>query len=376
MARAKIALRPPEVDEAPTGPRYTSQLYGQNDAEAAFLSAYQSGRLHHGWLLTGLKGVGKATLAHRVARFLAAHPDHNDPAVVDATSLHVPDDHSVCRRIRARAFPDLVEIVAETTQTAAGRGRPIIKVDHIHTGLQALASTAGAGGWRVIIVDAADDLNLTAANALLKRLEEPPSRTLFLLISHAPGRLLPTIRSRCRRLELAPLEMADVKKVIAEQTKNQSSSGQTLTPQLFALSRGSAGEALSLLEQGGGEIAGELMKLVASLPQLDLEFCHKLANRLTAQKADPEFRLFCDLLLDWLADAIRAAETGREGRFASLAPSGGIGFLRKGQLAPWASLWENLGEAHAQTLGLNLDRKQFLLNSFFALESTARKQVR
>ena len=361
-------------DEPPSGPRYTSNLYGQSAAEAELLGAYRSGRMHHGWLLAGPAGIGKATLAHRLARFIAAFPDHRAEAVTKAEDLALADNHPVARRIRAHAFADLVEITAETSQTAAGRSRPVIKVETIHRGLAGLATTPGAGGWRIVIVDAADDMNLSAANAILKRLEEPPQRTLFMLISHAPGRLLPTIRSRCRRLDLVPLGQSDLRRALGEAAKRRSPAD--IPAQIMAMAGGSVGEALRLMDEGGAELAAQLMALVGSLPDLDLALAHKLANRLTAQKADPEFRLFCDLLLDWLAQAVRAAQTGRPGKFAALEPRGGFAMFRTGAHAPslaqWAALWENLAEAHGRTLGLNLDRKQFLMNAFFALEATAR----
>ncbi|VAW18853.1 DNA polymerase III delta prime subunit [hydrothermal vent metagenome] len=366
-------------DSPPAGPRYTSSLYGQAAAEAELLSAYRSGRMAHGWLLTGPVGVGKATLAHRLARFVAAYPDFQAEAVSKAKDLALADDHSVARRIRAHAFPDVVEIAAETSQTTAARSRPVIKVAAIHRGLKGLATTAGAGGWRIVIVDAADDMNLSAANAILKRLEEPPKRTLFMLISHAPGRLLPTIRSRCRRLDLLPLGPEDLRRALGEAQAFGNTRGG-LSPagipaEIIALAGGSAGEALRLMEEGGAELARDLMRLVGSLPRLDLAFAHKLAGRLTAQKADPEFRLFCDLLLDWLAEAVRAAQTGQPGKFAALEPEGGFamfnGHAHAPSLAQWAALWENLAQAHGRTLGLNLDRKQFLLNAFFALDSVA-----
>jgi len=324
----------------------------------------------HAWLLAGPGGIGKATLAHRLAKFVAIHPDCRADAVIGAENLDVADDHAIARRIRSGAFPDLIEISAQTSETAAGRGRPVIKVDAIHSGLGRLATTPGAGGWRIVIVDAADDMNASAANAILKRLEEPPAKTVFLLISHAPGQLLPTIRSRCRRLDLTLLGEADLRGALGEARRG--SGDNSIGDEIIALAGGSAGEALRLVDEGGAELAAELMGLIGSLPKLDLVRAHKLANRLTGQKADAEFRLFCELLLDWLAQAVRAAETGRPGKFAAFEPEGGFAFFQLRPLAPWATLWENLNEALGRTLGLNLDRKQFLMNTFFALESMAR----
>jgi DNA polymerase-3 subunit delta' len=363
-----MARTEPETG-APTGPRFTSDLLGQEAAEATLLDAWRSGRMHHAWLLTGPKGIGKATLAHRLARRVLAFPDPADPRA-GAGDLAVDSDHPVVRRIRAGAFPDLVEIAATATETAAGRARPIIRVDEVRHGLGVLHATAGAGGWRVVIVDAADDMNTAAANAMLKGLEEPPPHTLFVLVSHAPGRLLPTIRSRCRRLQLATLGPEAIGRIAAAHL-DEVPTGKALAD-LVALSGGSAGEAVRLAGEGGLELARELMQLLGSLPRLDLARLHRLAARLTAPKADAEFRIFAELLLAWLADAVRAAATGAPGRFAGLEPERGFGFPGGAALAPFAALWENLARAHGETLGLNLDRKQFLLNAFFALEATAR----
>ena len=370
---AKIAPAPAETE---IGPRTASEMFGHGDAEQDLLAAYRSGRMHHAWLLAGAKGIGKATLAHRMARFIAANPDHRAGAVAVAQDLSTPETHEVVFRIHAHAFPDLIEITAETSQTAAGRGRPSIKVDQIHDSLRGLESTAGAGGWRMVIIDAADDMNAAAANAILKRLEEPPRRCVFFLVSHAPGRLLPTIRSRCRRLDLAPLDGISLTHALKSVSDRSMTGTDEVSPAVLALAGGSAGEAFRLMNEGGADLARALMQLVQSLPQLDLSAAHKLANRLTAQKADADFRLFCDLLFDWLAEAIRAAETGQASRFSPLEPQNGFAMFEAGSLAPWAALWENLGEAYARTLSLNLDRKQFLMNAFFALEATARGRSR
>lgn len=359
-------------DKGPAQPRDVSTLYGQAQAEAELLAAFRSGRMHHAWLVSGPRGVGKATLAHRLARFALANPDPHAPAVAAAADLSTSDEHGAVRQIRAGAHTDLVEIVATTTATAAGRARPTIRVEEIRGGLARLHATSGAGGWRVVIIDSADDMNIPAANALLKSLEEPPARTLFLLVSHIPGRLLATIRSRCRRLQLSPLGRDAVRRILAEAMPEPPS--DKAMDELVALAGGSAGEAIRLAEEAGLDLARELMALLATLPGLDTARLHRLANRLTGPRADPEFRLFCELLLDWVAEAVRKGETGTPGRFAALEPDGGFAFLTAGTLAPFAGLWENLARVHGQTLGLNLDRKQFLLNAFFALEAASRGQ--
>jgi hypothetical protein len=186
------------------GPRETLALFGHAEAEQTLLDSYKSGRIPHAWLIGGPPGIGKATLAYRLARFVLAHPDPKVPVVQKAASLAVDADNPVAHRIAAQAQGDLLvleRIVNETT----GKLYTVIRVDDVRRTVSFFGSTAGEGGWRIAIVDAVDDLQREGANALLKVLEEPPQRTLLLLISHAPGRELPTIRSRCRRLLLRPL---------------------------------------------------------------------------------------------------------------------------------------------------------------------------
>ncbi len=190
------ARTPSDAVEVPH-PRDTFALFGQAQAERALLHEYRSGRIAHAWLIGGPAGIGKATLAYRMARFALAHPDPKADAVQRATSLAVPPDSPVARRVAGRAHPDL--LVLEREPDDKGKMRTVITVDQVRRTVGFFGSTAGEGGWRVCIVDSADELKYPeGSNALLKMLEEPPPRALFLVVSHAPGRLLPTIRSRCR----------------------------------------------------------------------------------------------------------------------------------------------------------------------------------
>src|SRR5215471_8892358 len=188
-------------------PRETTVLFGHDNAEREFLAAYRSGRVPHAWLIAGEPGIGKATLAYRIARFVLAHPDPSH--IPTAASLALDPDHRTVRRIAVNAHPDL--LVLERTVGDTGRMRTVITVEQVRRLVTFFGSTAGEGGWRLCIVDGADELKYPeGSNALLKMLEEPPPRSMFLLVSHAPGRLLPTIQSRCRRLALRPLGQGDV----------------------------------------------------------------------------------------------------------------------------------------------------------------------
>ncbi len=190
-------------------PREVLWFGGDRAQELALLDAYRSGRLHHAWLLTGPEGVGKATLAYRFARFLLANPDPSSQAVQEARDLSVPERHPVVGQVARQSHPDLSVIRRQPTKDGKSL-KGDIAVEDVRDGLALFRTTAGAGGWRVVVIDAADDLNRSSANALLKMLEEPPQRAVFLMIAHRPGALLATIRSRCRVLRLGPLPEATV----------------------------------------------------------------------------------------------------------------------------------------------------------------------
>src|SRR3979411_1676845 len=195
-------------------PRETHAFYGHAEAEQKLLADYRSGRIAHAWLIAGPAGIGKATLAYRMARFVLAHPDPGTPAVQRATSLHIDADHPVARRIAAQGHGDLL-VLERTVNEKTNKLRQDIQVDDVRRTVTFFGSTAGEGGWRGAIVDADDELNREGANALLKILEEPPLRAVLVLVSHSAARVLPTIRSRCRPLALRPLLAAEVTRAAA-----------------------------------------------------------------------------------------------------------------------------------------------------------------
>src|SRR6201988_2593111 len=193
---------------AVTHPRETSELFGHREAEMALLAAYRSGRIPHAWLIGGAQGIGKATLAYRMARFVLTHRHPHSPAVQRAQTLAVDPNDPVTRQVAANAHGGL--LVLERGLNDRGVMRTVITVDETRETISFFGSTAAVDGWRVCIVDTVDELNPNAANALLKILEEPPQRSLFLLASHSPARALPTILSRSRKLPLRPLATDDV----------------------------------------------------------------------------------------------------------------------------------------------------------------------
>jgi DNA polymerase-3 subunit delta' len=355
MARAAVAVESaPEVDrlDGLDLPRERQILIGHVREERLLLEAYRSGRIHHGWILGGVKGTGKATLAFRFARFVLAHPDPTAPAVKAATSLDVDPALPVARRVATGSHVDLLHLKRPWDEKAK-RFKTEIPVDEIRRTVGFFGSTAGEGGWRIAIVDPADEMNANAANALLKILEEPPARALFLVISNHPGRLLPTIRSRCRLLTLSPLNRDEVLAgmhalgIGADHAENVLAS-------TAMLSEGSLRRAALLLELGGVEIWNAVTGLMSGLPRVDLRAVHALADQLSARGADDVFDLGIEFIL-------RAIHGRAEAAAADLAAS-----------VRWAKLHAELVAQVATADALNLDRKALILSIFRAIQGVAK----
>ena len=276
-------------------PRENPHLIGHEGAEAAILDAMQSGRLHHAWLVTGPDGVGKATLAYRFARRLLAG---------GTATLAMDTDDPVFRRVAAGTHADLLTIEREwdekkkrlKKQIAAETARAIPPFLHL---------TPAEGGWRVVILDGAEDLNPQSANALLKVLEEPPARAVLILVCSAPGRLLPTIRSRCRHLALAPLSPAAMERALALYVPGM---GQADRAALAGLADGAPGRALALADGGGLKLAGMVAEVLAAGEAMSLLRGYEMADALRDQAA---FETFMGLLARGLAEsAVRAVARG------------------------------------------------------------------
>lgn len=371
---------PDQIDGAPH-PRDTATLYGQAQAEAAFLSAYATGRLHHAWLLGGPKGVGKATLAWQIARFLLATPPIDADGLFGAppapASLWIDPQHPVARRIQSGGEGGLKSVV-RTPNPTTERLRDQIVVDDIRRLGGFFQMSAADGGRRVVIIDAADDMNTSAANALLKMLEEPPANATLLLISHQPSRLLPTIRSRCRSLRLLPLGAADMACAL-EQAGAPGQDAGGAAAALAELSAGSVGAALTLSLLDGLGLYGDLMALFQRLPDLDRARALKLAE--TAAQRGNEARL--DLLFDLLDLALtRLARCGATGAppKAEASPDEARILLR---LAPdaaagraWAQLAQDILARVRHGRAVNLDPAALVLDTLFKIQHTAANILR
>jgi DNA polymerase-3 subunit delta' len=325
-------------------PRAATALYGHVEAERAFLDAYR-GRMPHAWLIGGPRGIGKATLAYRMARFVFAHPDPG--ATHDATSLALPLDHPAVHRVAAQAHSDL--LVLERTEGDNGKLRSVIAVEHVRRSVSFFGSTAGEGGWRVCIVDSADELNRESANALLKILEEPPEKSLLLVVTHAPGRLLPTIRSRCRRLALRPLPEGDVARAAADALGRDAAE-----PDIKAAALAADGSVARAIELHGGtalQVRERVNVLLSALPAVDPRGLHALGDALG--RDETALTAFVDAVRDWLsARLIAPAEPARLVRFADV--------------------WDKLNRAARDTEIFHLERKPFVFNVFGWLAEASR----
>jgi DNA polymerase-3 subunit delta' len=335
-------------DEAIPHPRETLSLYGHAEAEQAFLDAYRAGRMPHAWLIGGPRGVGKATLAYRMARFVFAYPEPTAPGVQNAAHLTLPADHPVVRRIAAQGHPDLLAL--ERVEDEKGKIPMFIPVDMVRKTIGFFGSTAGEGGWRVCIVDSADELNAAGANALLKVLEEPPAKALLLVVSHTPGRLLPTIRSRCRKLALRPLPAEDIARAAADPVGRDTADAEIKAA--AAACDGSVARALDLLAGTALAVRERVNTMLAALPAVDPRQLHALGDALG--RDETAFTAFVDAVRDWLSARITVA--GAEPR----------------RLDRMAEVWEKLNATARDVIEYNLERKPLVFNVFGWLAAATR----
>ena len=350
------------LDGAPH-PRMTAKLFGHTSAEQTLAEGLAQGRIHHGWLLSGPAGIGKATLAYRFARAALSRSDERDRT---GKSLAVSSETSGSRQVRALSHPGLL-VIRRPYIVKDKRFGASIPVDEVRRLRQFLSMSAEPGAWRIVIVDSADELHNSAANALLKSLEEPPPRTIFLLITAEPGRLLPTIRSRCRVLTLEALEAADLRAAAMQALEAEEKPEPSAAEWRFLerIAGGSVRRALSLAFGGGTALNEALVKHLESLPRLDWVALHALSDKLAPTAANQQYELFFELLTGTLSRLIRAQATG-SGDPADVALAARL--MGEAKLASFAQLWETINREKAEADALNLDRKTLILDTFAKLE--------
>jgi len=330
-------------------PRFTEMLSGHAAAEETFLRAFNAGALHHAWLVTGERGIGKATFAYRAARFLLSRtPASAEPAC----TIAVPASHPAARQIFAGAHPSLFVL-------GEGPGSASIGVEEVRK-LRSFLGLTSPGGWRAVIADPVNDLTIASANALLKAVEEPPQRTVFFLIGHGAATVIPTIRSRCVKLAFRPLSPPD----FAEAVLAACARGELDAPdaaalgKLHALAAGSPGRALEFIAGGLIPLVETLDRIVASLPRLDYALVHSLIQSASAARNAQAFGRLCDFIEERIESLAREA-------LARASDAAGS--------AAWAQAWQSVRQRRGEMEALNLDKGSFLMSVFSDMEHIARK---
>ena len=350
-----MSARQVEPQISVTPPRETTALFGHRDAELALLEAYRSGRIPHAWLIGGAQGIGKATLAYRMARFVLAHRNPGASDVQRAETLRVDPSDPVARHVAAGAHGGLLTL--ERTLNDRGVMRTVITVDETRETIPFFGSTAAVEGWRVCIVDTVDELNPNAANALLKVLEEPPRQSLFLLVSHAPARVLPTILSRCRKLLLRPLATADVIRAAAEAASIEADDPALAEAAEAAEAEGSVARALTLLGGDALKLHQRTAALLATLPQVDPRELHALGDALGGSDRIA-LATFIDSIDRWVSGRLRADGANANANLP--------------RLARLAEVWEKINRAARDTAEYNLERKPLVFSVFGLLAEATR----
>lgn len=338
-------------------PKNNTFLLGQDKAEKILLDAWKNNSMHNSWLLCGLEGIGKATLAYRFARFLLSADESKKESY---SSLEISENNPVYKLTVNGAHPDLKIIERDYTDTdkrkivkAIKEGEAlseeelktlkksaVIKIDEVRMINEFLSKKSADNHWRVVIIDSIDDMNQFSANAVLKILEEPPAKSILLLISHNPGKLLPTIKSRCAKLVLSPLsenEVASLLRRYRPQLTEKEVKG------LAAISSGSIGKALLYSDNMALRYYDDLCKLIYAKDKFKLADLLSYAE--TAAKDEDSFALVQELILKFISENIANSSHTDE----------------------LADVWENAIKIFNETSRLNLDKKQILINIVYEL---------
>lgn len=361
---------PDQIDGAPH-PRETPEIFGHGKVREKIISSFAAGRFHQGWIFAGPKGIGKATLAYQVAGFLLTRPEADGPGLFGDSPVHeMPDyDHPVLIRMRAGSEPGLF-ILKRPVDEKTGRLKSVISVEEVRKLRNFFGLSAGGNGRRVVIVDAADELNTAAANALLKVLEEPPEMATLILVAHQPSALLPTIRSRCRVETLSPLTDADLERAIT-----QAAPDLAPTREALILGAGSVGATLSLGLQNGADIYQSIVNLMSGMPSFDRSKSLTLSN---VSKPD-DIALLTNMLEVFLSRMARSVFS-RGGVVQQAASGESEVFARLCPTPKAAQAWAEVQLSTLQDLrrgqSVNLDPSALILDTLFKIEKTAAHIIR
>lgn len=347
-------------------PREMSFCIGHDDIEKRLLEMFESGRMPHGLIFTGQKGIGKATMAFRLARFLLQdHADPNqDSMFADETatveSLYISPDNTVFSRVASGGHADFKSIEREYDATK-NRYKDSVPVDAIRKVPGFLRMTSSNGGWRVVIIDDADTMNRNAQNALLKVLEEPPKKTILILVTHRLGALIPTIRSRAQVINFQPLNESNLQQLIDMQD-------YALTPDqtkmLIHLSEGSIGQATDFMEEGALETLDQILELLQYHPFWDWEKLHAISDNLARPGQDLSYNTFTSLLSWFFVQLCVAKARGNSMETLGLGQGTLQNLLNNSSLEQLLKICENLHAHFDRVQRANLDKRQGVLGAF------------
>jgi DNA polymerase-3 subunit delta' len=364
MSSAETIEELPDID-GDNPPRLTRILTGHAKPQADFLAALNGDRMPHAWLLSGPKGVGKASFAYLAARLVLS----SGAATTMSPAIEGDDAHLV----EEASHPDLF-VLKRDYNSKTQKFRSDISAEAARDLKHSFNLSAGRGGWRVAIIDSIDELNKYGVNSLLKLIEEPPAKCLFLIVCHNPGRVLDTIRSRCRTLSFNALDEADLQSIV--HARLEGSDPNEVAASAF-LAQGSAGYALMLSEEGGFDLYRDMVGVLETAPHLDVEKLHALAGRFGARAAPEQFAIFCFLLSGWLHRYVRFAATGAgfqpvfegEEALVNRLLADGLG------VEPFVALWEKVEQDSRAVDALNLDKKQAVLEWMTGFADASRKRA-
>ena len=364
----------PEVDrqDGTNHPRHTKTLYGHKSSQLDFLDAFNTNRLHHAWMISGPRGIGKATLGYKISKFILSQ-NLSSELISNGlqNNLDIPLDHPVSKRIDALGEPNLY-LVRRIWDEKLKKFKQNITVDEIRKLKNFFNMSATDGGWRVAIIDSADEMNNSAANALLKILEEPPKRVLILLITHQPLRLMPTIRSRCRSLTCKSLSSEDLTKALEQLEIGDVYNNE----QINILTNGSVGSSVELTSNDGIEIYNSFIQLAGQIPQMNRQLVQSIADACTGKNASKKYELTLQLFILFTS---RLAKFGASNRQVNngILPSEAKAFYN---LAPdiqsarkWANFTQIISKRTNHARSVNLDPSMVIIDMLLKFEETSKK---
>jgi len=353
-------------------PRENSYLQGHENEEEIFINAFHSNRLANSWIICGPKGIGKATLAYRIARYILSETNISGKSLFDLNKSHkesmqIDETDLVFTKIASSSHPDLKVIEPPWTDIHKKKKKKSISVDDIRTLKSFLRLTSAQGGWKVVIIDTADDMTRNAENALLKIIEEPPNKSLIILVSNLIGKLLPTTRSRCQKLVLQELDQETITKLLLKYKPNISED-DLISVSLIA--QGSIGRAIEFINTDGMVILNNLFKALSTFPDLKLNLVNSIAENISTNE---EYKNFYEILIWWLG---RIIASNASSSLSELSPEVVPGekaiayrICSASSIDRLLELWEKVNSMFATSEALNIDKKRTIINALMEFEN-------